>query len=196
LNQLSDAVLENALRGDVSAFEEVMIFHEKLVYNIAYRMLSNPDDASDITQEAFIRLFKHMRSFESTNHIKSWLCRVAHNLCIDELRRRKNKPAKSLDETLEFEDSSASMQLADDDLTPEETVILQDDLDTLQRAIAKLPEEYRTMITLRDLGGLSYQEVAEITELEMGTVKSRLSRARTRLKELFLREQSELRIVK
>jgi len=196
LNQLNDAVLENALRGDVSAFEEVMVFYEKLVYNIAYRMLNNPDDASDITQEAFIRLFKHMRSFESANHIKSWLCRVAHNLCIDELRRRKNKPVKSLDETLEFEDSSASLQLADDDPTPEETVILQDDLDTLERAIAKLPEDYRTMITLRDLGGLSYQEVAEITELEMGTVKSRLSRARIRLKELFLREQSELRIVK
>ena len=196
MNQLNDAVLENALRGDVSAFEEVMVFYEKLVYNIAYRMLNNPDDASDITQEAFIRLFKHMRSFESANHIKSWLCRVAHNLCIDELRRRKNKPVKSLDETLEFEDSSASLQLADDDPTPEETVILQDDLDTLERAIAKLPEDYRTMITLRDLGGLSYQEVAEITELEMGTVKSRLSRARIRLKELFLREQSELRIVK
>jgi len=189
-------VLENARRGDVSAFEEVMIFHEKLVYNIAYRMLNNPDDASDITQESFIRLFKHIKSFESTNHIKSWLCRVTHNLCIDEIRRRKGKLTRSLDEDIEFEDSSASLQIADDEPTPEETVMLQEDLDHLQRAIAKLPEEYRTMIVLRDLGGLSYQEVAEITELEMGTVKSRLSRARTRLKELFLREQSELHIVK
>ena len=196
MNQLSDAVLENALRGDVAAFEEVVAFHEKLVYNIAYRMLNNPEDASDITQESFIRLYKHIRSFESAGHIKSWLCRVAQNLCVDELRRRKGKPTKSLDETLEFEDSSASLQFADDGPTPEETAILQEDLSHLERAIAKLPEEYRAMIVLRDLGGLSYQEVAEITELEMGTVKSRLSRARMRLKELFLREQTGLQIVK
>ena len=196
MSQTVEAVLERAMRGDPAAFEEVVTLYERLVYNIAYRVLGNSEDAGDVTQESFVRLYKNIRSLEDVKHLKPWLCRVAHNLCIDELRRRKARPSESLDAAHELEDGAVSRQLEDKTPGPEEAVLLKEELEQLERAIAKLPDEYRVMIVMRDLSGLSYQEISEATQLEMGTVKSRLSRARARLREVFVREQSELRIVK
>ncbi|MCL2852310.1 MAG: sigma-70 family RNA polymerase sigma factor [Defluviitaleaceae bacterium] len=193
---LGDAEFEKAVRGDVAAFETIVVFYERLVFNIALRMLGSVEDASDITQESFVKLFKNIKSLNDAKHIKSWLCRVAHNLCVDELRKRKNRPSKSLDDIRELEDSVVSQQFQDDAPGPEESLMLQEDLEDLERAVDQLSDEFKVMIVLRDIQGLSYQEISEITGLEMGTVKSRLCRARVRLRQLFLREQSELQIVK
>ena len=196
LNYL-EAVFEKAQRGDTAAFEDIVELHEKLVYSIAFRMLGSREDAADVTQDSFIRLFKNIRSLEDAGHLKGWLCRVAHNICVDELRKRKIRPTESLDAAHEFDDGSiASRQMEDSEPGPEDVALMREDIRQLERAIAKLPDEYRVMIVMRDLGGLSYQEIADATQLEMGTVKSRLSRSRARLKELYLREQSELRIVR
>ena len=185
---------EKAICGDVAAFGEVVAFYEKLVFNISMRMMGSAEDAFDITQESFIKLFKNIKSLNDARHIKSWLCRVAHNLCVDELRKRRHRPSESLDDSVGLEDKMMR-QFKDDAPGPEESLLRQENILDLERALERLSNEYKIMIVLRDIHGLSYQEISEITELEMGTVKSRLSRARVRLRYLFLREQRDLKIV-
>ena len=193
---LSDTEFEKLIRGDVAVFEKVVALHEKLVYNIALRMTGSTEDASDISQECFVKLFKNIRTFNDAKHIRNWLCRVVHNLCIDELRKRGNRPTESLDDQLELEDGSVNRQISDGSPGPEDETLRREMLGNLERAIDHLSDEFKMIVVMRDIHGLSYQEICEAAQLEMGTVKSRLSRARLRLKQLFLREQSGLTIVK
>lgn len=178
-------LLREAAGGSVPAFEQIIVNYEKLIYNIAYRLLGNPEDAMDAAQEAVIKIYCNIHKCNDINTLKAWICKITNNTCIDELRRRKGKREESLQKLTESEDGAYSIQFEVSEISPEDAVLLKERNIVLQAAINKLPPKYKTLIVLRDINGLSYEELAEAAGLSMGTVKSRLSRARERLKRLL-----------
>jgi RNA polymerase sigma factor (sigma-70 family) len=182
------ALIESARKGDARAFNQLVLLYQRMAYNVAYRILSDPDAASDATQDAFLKAFKAMRRFRGGS-FKAWLLRIVPNACYDQLRRKQRRPATSLDDLPVEADHSFYMH--DPAERPDEFVERQELGDTIQAGILTLPVEQRTVLVLSDVQGLSYNEIAEVTGLSLGTVKSRLSRGRARLRD-YLVEQREL----
>lgn len=179
--------IARAKAGDMQAFEALILQHEKIVYNVALRMMNHSEDARDISQEVFLKAYKSIGQFDERAMFSTWLYRITTNTCIDELRRRKGKQSYSLEEELESEEGSMQRQIADEGETPEESLLRAERADELKKALAQLTEEHRLAVILRDIRGLSYEEIAEIMDLPMGTVKSRISRARNQLKQEILK---------
>lgn len=179
--------IARAKAGDMQAFEALILQHEKIVYNVALRMMNHSEDARDISQEVFLKAYKSIGQFDERAMFSTWLYRITTNTCIDELRRRKGKQSYSLEEELESEEGSMQRQIADEGETPEESLLRAERADELKKALAQLTEEHRLAVILRDIRGLSYEEIAEIMNLPMGTVKSRISRARNQLKQEILK---------
>ena len=169
---MSEILLAKARKGDKDAFGQIISPYEKLIYNIAYKYMGNTEDAKDIAQEALIKIYLNIKSCKSLDTFKAWSAKITVNTALDALRKRTRKSADVLEESV----ASA----ADG---PEQTVIHNEDKKRVKDAINSLSEEHRTMIILRDLEGFSYDELAKITGIAMGTVKSRLSRARITLRE-------------
>lgn len=190
--QDTDKFVARARNGDMQAFEALILNHEKIVYNLAYRILQNEEDAKDISQEVFLRVYRYLDRFDGKSAFSTWLYRIAYNTCIDETRRRKNKAAYSIDAQLETEDSSMKQQYTDPTPTPEAQVLSKERQKRLLSAIESLPPDYKTALILRDLEGLSYSEISETMGLALGTVKSRIARARSQLKERILSERELL----
>ena len=183
-----DVYLANkAAKGDIEAFETLIIKYEKTIYNIALRMMISPEDAKDVSQNVLIKIYNNISRFKGDSLFSTWIYRITVNTCIDEIRKNKRKSEISMDD----EDAGVGRVIQDTNLTPEQSAIEKEGYNSIITAINELPEEYKTVITLRDIEGFSYQEVAEITECSLGTVKSRISRARAKLKELLL-EKGEL----
>ena len=186
-------LIRKAKQGDMLAFEELILKHEKIVYNLALRMMNHSEDAMDISQEVFLKAYRSLSNFDERSAFSTWLYRITHNTCIDEIRKRKGKQTYSLEEDLESEDGSMQRQVADDEDTPEESLMRKEQKSEILRALDTLSEEHKAAIILRDVKGMSYEEIAEILELTLGTVKSRINRARNQLKSeiLKIREQNE-----
>ncbi|MBR6542762.1 MAG: sigma-70 family RNA polymerase sigma factor [Anaerotignum sp.] len=186
-------LIRRAKQGDMLAFEELILQHEKIVYNVALRMMNHSEDARDISQEVFLKAYRNLANFDERSAFSTWLYRITHNTCIDEMRKRKGKQNYSLEEELENEDGSMQRQIADEGDTPEESLLREEQKSEILQALDTLSEEHKAAIILRDVKGLSYEEISEILELSLGTVKSRISRARNQLKTeiLKMREQSE-----
>lgn len=173
-----------AKSGDINAFEELIADCEKIVFNIALKMIPTYEDAKDISQEVFIKVYKNLEKFDGKSAFSTWVYRITVNTCIDFLRKTKN--TVSLDNNLEFEDGShTSMQYKDTSPTPEEQAIKNEKKSEIENAINHLSFEHKLILTLRDIQGLSYNEISEITNLSLGTVKSRLARARNSLKNIL-----------
>ncbi len=182
------ALIASAQKGDVRAFNQLVLLYQSMAYNVAYRILNDPDAAADATQDAFLSAYKGMKKFRGGS-FKAWLLRIVTNACYDQLRVKKRRPTSSLDDMpVEAEHSSF---LRDEAQSPGELLERQELGHFLQSGISALPMEQRTVLVLSDVQGLSYQEVAEIMDLSLGTVKSRLSRGRARLRD-FLLERGEL----
>jgi RNA polymerase sigma-70 factor (ECF subfamily) len=164
------------------------MLYQSMVYNVAYRILSDPDAASDATQDAFLSAFKAMGKFRGGS-FKAWLMRIVTNACYDQLRVKQRRPTSSLDD-LPVE-SDHSPYLHDPAEKPDEFVERQELNHMIQVAISTLPVEQRVVVVLSDVQGLSYQEIAQATGLSLGTVKSRLSRGRAKLRD-YLVQQREL----
>lgn len=164
-------------------FEQFILQYEKLIYNTAYRIFCNAEDAKDAAQEVCIKVYKNFDKYKNAKAVKSWLCTITYNTCIDEIRRRKGR------ETVDIEQVS---EPAGNSLTPEDTLVFKENLGEIEKAFEKLSEEHRSLIVLRDINDLSYNEIAEISMLSLGTVKSRINRARKNLKNIILgmREQN------
>ena len=175
-------LIAKAKQGDMQAFEELILKHEKIVYNVALRMMNHSEDAKDISQEVFLKAYRNIKNFDERSMFSTWLYRITTNTCIDEMRKRKGKQSYSLEEELENEDGSMQRQIADEGDTPEESLMRGEEKGEILQALDTLSEEHRAAIILRDVKGLSYEEISEIIELPMGTVKSRISRARNQLK--------------
>jgi RNA polymerase sigma factor (sigma-70 family) len=182
------ALIDSARKGDVRAFNHLVPLYQSMAYNLAYRILGDPDAASDATQDAFVSAFKAMRKFRGGS-FKAWILRIVTNACYDQLRSKQRRPTESLD-ALAIDQDHISY-LHDRSEKPDEYVERRELNRTIQSAIQALPLEQRTIVVLSDVQGLSYQEISEITGISLGTVKSRLSRGRARLRDL-LQQQREL----
>lgn len=170
--------------GDARAFNQLVADYQGQVYNLAYRILSEPESAADATQDAFLSAYRNIRQFRGGS-FRAWLMRIATNACYDELRRRKRSPqAASLDQAL---DEDTAPEPPDREPTPEERIIRRDMQQHLQRGLATLPYDQRVVVVLSDVQGLSYEEIAEVTNASLGTVKSRLSRGRAHMRDFLVR---------
>ena len=182
-------LVRRAQRGEIAAFNTLVIRHQNAAYSLALRFLRTREAAEDVTQEAFVRAWRAIDTFRG-ERFRSWLLRIVANAARDELRRRKRRPQRSLDETWDDSDM-ASIDPVEPGLGPQERAEQTELRGVLERALAELPEEWRMVVLLSDVHGMSYEEVAETVDAPLGTVKSRLSRARARLRQLLI-ESGEL----
>ena len=183
------ALVAAARRGDTHAFNKLILTYQTLAYNVAYRTLHDPDAAADATQQAFISAFRALPGFRGGS-FKAWLLRIVTNACYDQLRRAKRRPASSLDDMLV--DPDHSVILTDEGESPEDYALRQDLGRVIQNGLDELPSEQRLAVILYDIQGFSYREIAQATGVSLGTVKSRLSRGRARLRDYLQREQELL----
>ena len=175
------ALIESARKGDIDAFNTLVVAYQHQVYNLAYRIMGDEAAAADATQEAFISAYKHMASFRGES-FKSWIYRIVTNACYDELRRRKRRPATSLEGLVEDSDTDVEYDVPDDSLGPEERLQQRETAAVIQSGIETLPDDQRITLVLSDVEGMSYDEIAEVTSTNLGTVKSRIFRAKERLR--------------
>ncbi|AHB88736.1 group 3 RNA polymerase sigma-70 subunit SigG [Thermosynechococcus sp. NK55a] len=167
---------------DRAAFTELLRRYQSHVERIIYHLAPDWDDRADLVQEVWIRVYRNIHKLQDTSKFRGWLSRIATNLFYDELRKRKrHQPPLSLDAPLKTQEGEMSWELAASDASPDERLRTDEFYDQLRRAIANLPEAFRTTIVLREIEGLSYEEIAQITGVSLGTVKSRIARARQRL---------------
>jgi RNA polymerase sigma-70 factor (ECF subfamily) len=170
--------------GDLQAFDEVYARFGEMVYNLAARLSGSRDDAADLTQEIFLRIYRHLGSFGGRSTLKTWVFRIAVNHCRDRLSRHV-PPMQSIDDGLE----EGGVAIADPARGPEELAVAADQGRRVARGLACLPQVFREAVVLRDLEGLSYEEIAEVLGVRVGTVRSRIARGREHLR-LLLEEAS------
>jgi len=182
-------LIDAAHRGDVGSFNQLVLSYQSMAYNVAYRILGDRDAAADAAQDAFLSAFKAIGKFRGGS-FKAWLLRIVTNACYDQLRLKQRRPVASLDALLVVEPAPIRF-LTDPGELPEEYALRQELSRVIQVGIGTLPPDQRAALILSDVQGLSYQEIAEATGVSLGTVKSRLSRARGKLRDCLL-EQKEL----
>ncbi|WP_376796992.1 sigma-70 family RNA polymerase sigma factor [Thermogemmatispora sp.] len=190
-------LLAQSQRGDVSAFNELVLRYQSSVYNVALRMLGDADLAADITQETFLSAFRHLSTFRGGTAFRSWLLRITTNLVYDHWRRQRRHPEESLETASEEDDPQPSLtlaQLASSELeaNPEQYLLHRELQELLQRGLAELPPEQRLALILCDIEGLSYEEIATVMHTMLGTVRSRIARGRARLRAYLARHQELL----
>jgi RNA polymerase sigma factor (sigma-70 family) len=176
-------LVADAQHGDVESFNILVRRYESRVYNLSFRMLGDADSAADAAQDAFLSAFRSLRSFRGGS-FRSWLLRIATNACYDALRARKRRPAVSLDMELEEGDESP-LQIPDGSEGPDDAVLRRELATAIQTGLGHLPEDQRLAVVLSDIQGMAYEEIAQITGANIGTVKSRLSRGGARLREVL-----------
>lgn len=181
-----EMLIKRAAKGDVAAFNELLGANEKKMYAVCLRMCANHEDAQDCLQEAMLRVYRAINSFKGQSSFSTWLYRVTMNTCLDELRRRKNKQSTSLDGLLD-----AGWSPTDEMDTPEHHAVKAEKRREIQKTISELPDDMRSAVVLRDIHGFSYEEISDMLGTNVGTVKSRISRGREKLREKFL-SKSEL----
>jgi len=188
LAQLSNNALvircQNQVKRDRVAFEELVSRYQRYVDKLLYHLASDWSDRADLAQEVWIRVYRSIHRLKEPAKFKSWLGRITTNLFYDELRKRKRfKGSVSLDAPRYSSDGQYDWELPSGDPTPADTMMTQEFHDHLKRAMSELPEVFQKTIAMRELNGLSYEEIANITGVSLGTVKSRIARARQRLQE-------------
>ena len=180
--EIDDATLvERSRNGDLEAFNQIVRRYQLRVYNLAARILGDRTAAEDVAQDTFVSAYKALARFRGGS-LRAWLLRIASNQCYDRLRSAKRRPEQSLDEALE----SPGFHVPSRDPSPEQQAISRELHDHVQRAILGLPFDQRNTIMLVDVQGLSYEEAAEAMDVSMGTVKSRLSRARAAVRDALM----------
>lgn len=176
-----EKLIQRASYGDAQAFNELMAMHERRMYAVALKTCSNHEDAQDCLQEAMLRIFRSISGFKGQSSFSTWVYRITMNTCLDELRRRKNRPNTSLDSLLE-----SGWTPSDDRDGPEKHMIRTVKQQYLFRFIDELPEDMRAAVVLRDVEGYSYEDIAEMLKANVGTIKSRISRGREKLREKIM----------
>jgi RNA polymerase sigma-70 factor (ECF subfamily) len=175
--------IKNALQGDLDSFNQIVLEYQGMVYNQAYRIIGEPDAAADATQEAFISAYKKLHTYRGGS-FKSWLLRIVSNACYDEFRRRKRQPVTPLvPENQEGEELQSPAWLEDKEAKPEDSLLQRELSEAIQLCLDRLEFEFRLIVVLVDLQGLDYASAAQIIDRPLGTVKSRLARARRSLKD-------------
>lgn len=180
-----ELLVRKAKQGDSDAFEELMQDYFKRIYNIALRMAGNADDAADMTQEIMLKLFRNIGAFKGNSKLSTWIYRVATNTCLDELKKIRRHPAVSINAEIDTGDGEFLREVEDTSPTPEQSAQQHELRDMVAAAITRLSPDHRAAIVLRDIRGFSYDEIARILGCSEGTIKSRISRARTQLKSVL-----------
>lgn len=181
------AVIQAVLDGDVNAYEALVKEYEKNVYNLALRMTGNSEDAADMAQEAFIKAYNSLTAFRGDSKFSVWLYRIVSNVCLDFLRSRSRKQTVSLS-TENDDGEEVELDIADETYSPEQLLDRSLTRDAVRRGLAALPPDHREILLLREIQGLSYEEIADVLGLEAGTVKSRIFRARKKLCSFLIKD--------
>jgi RNA polymerase sigma-70 factor (ECF subfamily) len=187
--QDEQALIEAASRGELPAFNQLILAYQGLAYNLAYRILGNGEAAADATQEAFIKAYRSLGQYRGGS-FKAWLLRIVTNVCYDQLRNWQRRPATSLEDLVGNSEHVSS--LVDEAEQPADYALRQELGRVIQQGIERLPADQRMVLVLSDIEGLSYEEIAQVMETSLGTVKSRLSRARAKLRDFLLAHQELL----
>lgn len=175
-----DELISGVRNGDRASFEKLVLENQKKVYNLALRMVGNEEDAFDMSQEAFIKAYNAIGFFRGDSRFSVWLYRLTTNVCLDFLRSEGRKSHNSLS-YMSNENEEKELEIPDDRFSPETTAEKKELREAVNRGLKNLPKDYRVVLLLREIDGLSYDEIAETLSLEVGTVKSRIFRARKRL---------------
>ena len=177
------ALIHSAQNGDLDSFNTLILHYQDSVFNTALRIMGDEDHAQDAAQEAFISAFRSISTFRGGS-FKAWLMRMVTNACYDEFRRQKRRPTTPLEpDTADGEEMDSPKWLADPNMTPAERSEADELEHAIQHCLDALPTEFRTVVVLADIQGMDYSEVATASKVPLGTIKSRLARARLRLRE-------------
>ncbi|MFO7917854.1 MAG: sigma-70 family RNA polymerase sigma factor [Anaerolineae bacterium] len=181
-------IIETAQQGDVEAFNQLVRSYEQLAYNVAYRILGDYDRAMDATQNAFLRAYRALDQFRGGS-FKAWLLRITTNCCYDILRDKQRHPSTPVDDLVENPEHSDILE--DHDESAENGLIREELGMSIQQGLNTLPYEQRVAVIMADIQDMSYEEIAQVTSVPLGTVKSRINRGRKKLRDYFL-EHKEL----
>ena len=183
-------LVEKCRKGDPAGLERLILKYQDRLYNVILKICANPDDAAELTQETFVKVIENIDKFEGRSSIYTWIFRIGVNLTITHCRRSLKLGLKSLDSELDQPDSRARTVLKDlmvDSKSIDPSVVSQKKelYEIIMKALMKLDDSHRTVVVLKDIEGMSYAGIAEVLNIELGTVKSRLSRARANLREIL-----------
>ena len=178
------ALVQSAQKGDLEAFNRLILAYQDMAFNLAYRMLSDEDAAADATQVAFLSAYRSLASYRGGS-FRAWVMRMVTNACYDELRRRQRRPTTPLEpmDNEDEEEIESPAWLADDDPSPEQVLELGELENAIQSCLGGLPDEFRAAVIMIDVEGMDYQEVSVAINKPLGTVKSRVARGRLKLRE-------------
>ena len=181
-------IVNRVISGDTEAFEALVLEHQNKVYSLALRMVGNEEDARDMAQEAFIRAYGSLAGFRGDSKFSVWLYRLTSNICIDFLRSRGKKRTMSMTWAGDEGEDAGELEIPDETWSPESQLERSLTRESVRRGLESLSPQYREILLLREINGLSYAEIAGALSLEEGTVKSRIFRARKKLCDFLLRE--------
>ena len=191
-----EQLVARSQRGDVNAFNELILHYQQSTYGVVYRMMGDADIAADVTQDAFIAAFRAIQSFHVGSSFRAWLLRIASNLACDHWRRTQRHPVESLEALTDEDEPHAASDLSalvetGQEANPEEYLLSQELQELIQRGLQALPLDQRVAVVLCDIEGLSYEEISISTQSNLGTVRSRIARGRARLRQ-YLEQYREL----
>ena len=186
-------IIRAVVDGNTNAFEDLVLEYQKQVYHIALKMTGNEEDAFDLSQETFLKAFRSLPTFRGEAGFGSWLYRMTANLCIDFLRRKKRQGAGQIVSLDEEEEDRRPLELPDLRYEPQSALEKKETRERVQAGLQRLPHEQRLILVLRDVEGFSYQEISDALKIELGTVKSRIYRARAHLARLLTEDGNFLK---
>jgi RNA polymerase sigma-70 factor (ECF subfamily) len=194
VSPLEEGLIARLRAGEMSAFDDLVIEFQPLIYALTLRILGNPEDARDATQETFLKIYRHFAHFRGESSLKTWVCKVAVNQARTSdrwWRRRRRDVTDSLDLAPDDENRLGTLTaatLADETASPESRTLSRERTREIQRALGEVKKDFRIAVVLRDIEGMTYEEIACILEISVGTVKSRIARGREMLREVLLRQ--------
>ncbi len=178
-------IIKKAQQGDMSAFEQIVVKYQSIIYNTAFKICTNADDAYDISQETLLKIYKNIQYFEGKSKFSTWVYRIVTNTALDYIKKHRKSNVFSLNAQMDAEGDTYIENIKDTAPTPEEVLDTEETKKLVHEAMNKLSENHRTVLVLRDINGLSYEEISEILMCNEGTVKSRINRARNALYEII-----------